>query len=130
MNVGQTAIADSDGDGIPDAYETANGFDPYDAGDAALDSDGDGLTNLQEYLAGSDPRSAASYYHADIAPVAGGFRVGFAARAGGHYVIQYSTDLTAWTQLLNTTPATAQTVQYDDLTTDPRRFYRVISSNP
>ncbi len=40
--------ADSDGDGMPDGYETANGLDP-DSDDAALDLDGDTLTNIDEY---------------------------------------------------------------------------------
>jgi len=49
------ALLDSDGDGMPDAYEIANGLNPYDPTDAALDPDGDGLTNLQEYLLGTNP---------------------------------------------------------------------------
>ena len=46
---------DSDNDGMPDAFETANGLDPLDALDAALDNDRDGLTNLKEFQAGRDP---------------------------------------------------------------------------
>ncbi len=49
---------DSDGDGMPDAWEIANGLNPYDPTDAALDPDGDGLTNLQEYLLGTNPHVA------------------------------------------------------------------------
>lgn len=43
---------DSDGDGIGDNYEIANGLNPYDAGDAQLDKDHDGMSNLEEFLAG------------------------------------------------------------------------------
>lgn len=41
---------DSDHDGIPDDWETAQGFDPHNAADGAADADGDGYTNLEGYL--------------------------------------------------------------------------------
>ncbi len=40
------ADADSDGDGEPDAFESANGTDPMNAGSELTDSDGDGLPNF------------------------------------------------------------------------------------
>ncbi|MBL9127634.1 MAG: hypothetical protein JNL97_08305 [Verrucomicrobiales bacterium] len=43
---------DRDGDGIPNAYESANGLDPN-VNDAAGDLDGDGLANLAEYQRGT-----------------------------------------------------------------------------
>jgi hypothetical protein len=51
---------DTDGDGLSNGYEQANGLDPLDPTDAAADTDGDGFTNLQEYLAGTDPLDSAS----------------------------------------------------------------------
>jgi hypothetical protein len=45
---------DSDGDGIPDWWETKYGLDPNDPSDAAKDC-GDGYTNLEKYLNGIDP---------------------------------------------------------------------------
>jgi hypothetical protein len=44
--------ADSDGDGMPDAYENENGLNPA-VNDAAADKDGDGLSNLQDYQRGT-----------------------------------------------------------------------------
>jgi hypothetical protein len=52
------ALIDSDGDGMPDVWEIANGLNPYDPTDAGLDPDGDGLTNLQEYQLGTNPHVA------------------------------------------------------------------------
>ncbi|HMD96237.1 MAG TPA: carboxypeptidase regulatory-like domain-containing protein [Terriglobia bacterium] len=45
------------GDGIPDTWKIANGFDPHDPSVAGQDPDGDGLTNLQEYQLGTDPHN-------------------------------------------------------------------------
>ena len=51
--------ADSDGDGLPDDLEVANGLDPSDPIDARLDLDGDGLDNRRELLeVGSNIRLA------------------------------------------------------------------------
>ena len=51
---------DTDMDGMPDAWETAHGRDPFDPADAFADADQDGLTNLEEFVFGTDPRKADS----------------------------------------------------------------------
>src|SRR5262249_22581811 len=43
-----TVLTDSDNDGLPDEWESVQGFNVTDATDAGLDSDGDGATNLEE----------------------------------------------------------------------------------
>jgi hypothetical protein len=52
--------ADTDGDGMPDAWENENGFDATNPADGALDADGDGQSNRAEYVAGTNPRNAGS----------------------------------------------------------------------
>jgi hypothetical protein len=51
---------DSDGDGMPDVWESTWGFNPQNPSDAGADADGDGLTNLQEFRAGSKPYGTGS----------------------------------------------------------------------
>lgn len=46
-----TPWIDSDGDGMPDAWETANGLDPTSA-DGTADRNGDGFTHLEDWLNG------------------------------------------------------------------------------
>jgi MBG domain (YGX type)/Bacterial TSP3 repeat len=52
---------DTDGDGLPNAWELQYGLDPNSSvgvNGATGDPDGDGLTNLQEYINGTDPTDA------------------------------------------------------------------------
>lgn len=51
-----TPCPDADHDGMPDAWETANGLDPNSAADSSRDADGDGYTNIEEFLNGTNPQ--------------------------------------------------------------------------
>ena len=55
---------DADDDGIPDAWETANGLSPANAADANEDRDRDGRSNKDEYVEGTNPNSGASFFRA------------------------------------------------------------------
>ncbi len=46
---------DSDGDGMPDAWERKYGLNPNDSSDATADCNGDGYTNIEKYINGIDP---------------------------------------------------------------------------
>lgn len=46
---------DTDGDGIPDIWETNNGMNSEDYSDSETHSDNDGLSNREEYAAGTNP---------------------------------------------------------------------------
>lgn len=56
-----TVTDDTDGDGLPDWWETLHFGGPT-AAVAEEDSDGDGLSNLAEYIAGTDPCDASSTF--------------------------------------------------------------------
>lgn len=81
---------DSDGDGMPDAWESAHQLNPY-LPDAASDADGDGWLNLDEYLLGLDPQDVASTLRLGVAPSIDGSQpdaLTFLATPGHRYSVQ------------------------------------------
>jgi len=52
---------DSDHDGMPDAWEKANGLNPNDPTDAMKDCNGDGYTNIEKYINGIDTKKKVDW---------------------------------------------------------------------
>jgi len=55
------AYTDSDGDGMPDAWEIKYGLNPNDPADANSDINGDGYTNIEKYINGIDPKKKVDW---------------------------------------------------------------------
>lgn len=105
---------DSDGDGLPDAWEEAQlyhagilpGPDGWDLSQITADGDfdGDGLTNRQEYIGGTYATDNESFLWLDIAEVLPtSVRLDYYAFYGRLYVLESSTDLVTWTIVPTTT---------------------------
>ncbi len=129
---GGEGVMDTDGDGMPDAWEQAHGLNAFSSADAGLDSDGDGLTNLQEYQAGTDPQSAQSVLKISH-PGSQGGEFSFTAELveGKSYTVQFREDLAngSWMTLTNLVPNSSGVIQIADpgATDSPSRFYRVVT---
>lgn len=129
--VGSSPETDSDGDGMPDAWETHHGFDLHDPSDALQDADDDGLTNLQEYLAGTDPHSAASTLGLGmVVALQGPVKLQFSAVAGRTYRLESRENLTAggWSEVKTVGPVAADGLTEIEDTRSPTetRYYRLV----
>lgn len=122
---------DSDGDGIPDAWESSHQLNPHDASDAALDSDGDGLSNLQEYIAGTDPHNPSDALRLLIVGTGpSGTELSVGVVAGKSYTVQFQDSLGgSWTKLkdISSAPSSGFFELIDAVSARQLRFYRVIT---
>jgi parallel beta-helix repeat protein len=120
---------DSDGDGLPDAYEsTIPGLSSANSADAAADFDGDGFSNLEEFLAGTAPRDPASRLFATGQRSGGDFTVTFPSILGQTYRIDAADSLTGpWVPEVIHLYGNGGMISVTLLATGPRRFFRVIT---
>jgi hypothetical protein len=90
-----TVLADRDGDGLPDEWESGYGFSLTNAGDATLDTDRDDATNAEEYLAGTDPLDPQSYLRLEHVRLseANAWRAEFLAVSNRTYTLQAGSGL-------------------------------------
>ncbi|HZJ17933.1 MAG TPA: endonuclease/exonuclease/phosphatase family protein [Chthoniobacteraceae bacterium] len=127
------AFVDSDGDGLPNDWETANGFNPSIASDATLDSDGDGETNREEFVAGTNPRNGASALRIISFTRAGAdLAISWPSVFAKRYDVQYRAGLASgtWSVLQSGFLGTGAVMNATDpnaATSLTQRFYRVVA---
>lgn len=124
-------VADTDGDGMPDVWEQANGTQAFVA-DANDDLDSDGLTNLEEYLAGTEPNDPFSFLRVETITLNGINPVlQFIAVSNRTYAVLYKPALgaPAWLPFQNVpSHPTNRLVTVEDSSPSPtNRFYRLIT---
>lgn len=105
--------ADSDGDGIPDAYEITHGLDRHSAADATLDADGDGFTNLEEWVLGL-LASTPDRYAWTVARTAPNITVTCSTQPGRTYRVWSSSDLQTWSPASPSAPGDGQNFVWID----------------
>jgi len=118
-------IIDSDGDGIPDSYELARGWNPNNPADALADDDHDGMSNLAEYIAGTDPQDATSYLRIDGTAGNSAAVLKFLAITNRSYTIESRTlvNTGAWNTVTNF-PAAFDSNRLISITHQPQRTNR------
>jgi len=122
---------DSDGDGIPDYWESLYGMNTTNAADAMQHWDADSLNNLQEYLGDTNPTNADSALAIIGLTVSNG-AVRTCWRGGTHAVqyLEHTTNLlgtSAWFCCHIAIPPTPITNSWDDTCSEgvSNRFYRL-----
>ena len=126
---GAENFIDTDGDGLPDAWELAHGLNPLVA-DAHLDADGDGASNGAEFRANTHPQDISSVLRAEVASSENGFAIRFHAAADRAYTVQFKNGLadSTWQKLRDIPAGEPRMVEVaDPATLGARRFYRVIT---
>ena len=122
---------DTDGDGLPDEYESEHGLNPATSNGAEMDSDGDGVPDIQEYHMGTHPLDAESAAFSRINRAANGhYRVTFPTVTGRRYTVESQSTLGSgnnWTPLGPEVLGTGLEMTVED-TLQPypaKRFYRI-----
>jgi hypothetical protein len=119
---------DTDGDGMPDRWESDHGLKPL-LNDALEDTDGDGSNNLQEYFFGTDPKSADSVPRLDLNLTgANQLRLVFSCAGGRHFVVEQTFDLSSGPWTTNWESVAAGGLQVVDVGSviPARGFFRVV----
>jgi len=129
-----SAITDSDGDGMDDAWELQYFLTL--TRDGTGDFDGDGVTDLLEFLGGTDPTDPRSVFRGAIifaGTPAQGATVAWPATPGKSYRVQFKNDLSDpdWQDLIGNITLVGNSGRVNDVASATnQKFYRIVLVNP
>ena len=120
-------LADADGDGLADAWET-NNFGSTNV-TASADADGDGLTNGQEFIANTDPNDPASFLRLTLSTSGQMPQLEFGATSSRTYTLQYAEQAGGgWSRLADVFARSNNRVELIfDPTWTSNRIYRAVT---
>jgi len=126
--------ADSDGDGVADEFEIANGMNRFSNADANIDADKDGLDAVSEYLFGLNPGGSDRYpWTTTRNPSSPNVDVTFPTLPQRSYRVFYSETLLTWFPASGIITGDGTTKVWTDdggvtgtaPSVSPKRFYKV-----
>lgn len=117
--------ADTDGDGLPDAWELLH-FGSITNAEPDLDADGDGQVNIEHYISGTDPTNIVSFFKIDAMTQNPLPSVWVSSASGRQYRLMQSTALAtgAWIGSTDWISATGGVVALVDTNAAAAAFYR------
>jgi hypothetical protein len=124
--------ADSDGDLIPDDWETGHGLNPAVSNAPTDDADSDLVPDLSEYIADTIPTNGASFLRAGVISNTGSRAVLFGPSSAGRvYTLQFLDNLLtgAWSNVPSQVnvpgDGTPQDAMNDTNSSPAQRLYRI-----
>ena len=129
---GPCVLADTDGDGLPDAWEQQYFGNPTNAV-ASADPDGDGMSNLQEFLTGTNPTNHASAFRiTSVTRESNNVRIVWKTAGGYTNVVQSASavsgsysNLSANFVIAGSGDTSTNFLHVGAVTNTPARFYRI-----